>query len=92
MLKSEINRIRKAVKLSDLVLTDHAADRMDERNITIRECLGIIRTGKIVATEDSADFGNVECRLTGSHEGRRLDVVIAVLPDSPPIVIVTIID
>jgi len=77
-------RIRELAKDDERIIWgDHAFDRSDERDITIRDALFVLQTGYIDGKIEAGKFlGEWKCKMTKSMKGRReIGVVVIVIKD-----------
>ena len=93
--KQLLEIIRNAAAKGHYVITLHATERMNERDISrimIEKCLltGHIQPNRLVKFND--EFNTYECRLSNYFAGIHYDVVTAVDPKNPNIIVVTVID
>jgi hypothetical protein len=75
-------QVRKtAVDSSNVAFSDHALDRMEERDITTLDALRTLQTGDIVgAIEPGKSTGEWKCKMVARKKGSRdLGVVSVVL-------------
>lgn len=70
-------------------ISDHAKQRMRERNVSALELFECLQKGSLERTEPNLKFGTLECRMERFTCGRNLAVVVAVDDNSPPVVVVT---
>lgn len=88
-----IKLIRTAVTDGMVVYTDHASERMFERYISrsmVDKCLLVGVANKPLVYND--EFDTYECRLSNYLAGLHYDVVAAISPSDPKVIIVTVID
>lgn len=76
--------IRSLVEEADIVILDHAEDRMVERDIDIIDVLHVLRSGEIVGPiEPGKDIQEWKCKLTAapraSGNSREIGVVAIVV-------------
>lgn len=57
----------------------HIRQRMDERNISMRQALEVLRKGKAISGPTQDDYGDWRLKLLRKVAGRRVQVVVAVL-------------
>lgn len=83
--------IQRASKDSRLVvITQHAAERMVDRNISRSEVDNCMRIGCIHrAPEPNRAMGSLECRMEGYVAGRHLAVIVAICDEDPSMIVVT---
>lgn len=75
---SLINQIRQSARDSNNVaFSDHALDRMEERDITILDALRVLRMGDIVGEiEMGRGAGEWKCKVVAKRKGSR-DIGVA---------------
>lgn len=77
-------RIREIAKDDEKITwSDHAFDRIDERDITIRDALTVLLTGLIDGEiEQGRSLGEWKCKMTKRMKGRReIGVVVIIIKD-----------
>ena len=93
--KELIQMIQFAASKGNVLITEHASERMWERNISrimIDKCLltGHIQPSKPIKFND--EMQTYECRMSNYYAGVDYDVVTAINPNDPTAIIVTVID
>jgi len=73
-------RIREAALLSqNVIFSDHAFERMDERGITDIQVLDILRTGMVLEEPEKTSQGEWKCKIIKELRGRRDAGVIVII-------------
>ncbi|EEE35522.1 hypothetical protein RKLH11_4200 [Rhodobacteraceae bacterium KLH11] len=73
-----------------VMITDHALERMIERDITRRMVIKVLEKGTLAADPKwSADNANWEGKVTGTTAGIRLSVVCAIREGAMTVTVVT---
>jgi hypothetical protein len=78
-------RIRELAKDDERIIWgDHAFDRSDERDISVRDAIAVLRTGYLDdVIETGCNLGEWKGKMTKSMKGRReVGVVVIVIKDS----------
>ena len=94
--QKELNQmIQLAASNGNVLITEHASERMWERNISrimIDKCLltGHIQPSNPIKFND--EMQTYECRMSNYYAGVDYDVVTAINPNDPTAIIVTVID
>ena len=94
--QKELNQmIQLAASNGNVLITEHASERMWERNISrimIDKCLltGHIQPSNPIKFND--EMQTYECRMSNYYVGVDYDVVTAINPNDPTAIIVTVID
>ena len=93
--KELIQMIQLAASKGNILITEHASERMWERNISrimIDKCLltGHIQQSNPIKFND--EMQTYECRMSNYYVGVDYDVVTAINPNDPTAIIVTVID
>lgn len=85
-------KIRELARVTEnIIFTNHAIERMEERDITDFEVYDILRTGYANTIQDSKVGEGFECKITKKLQGRReAGVVTAVKEKSRKLVIITV--
>lgn len=82
-----MNLVRKISEdTSNIILTDHAKERMKERNITFSHVLGCLRKGHVSEGPYQGLKGDWKCNLTRAVAG--IDITVTVVVDEETKVIV----
>ena len=93
--KQLLDCIRSAAAQGRYIITNHATERMNERDISrimIEACLltGHIQPNRPVKFND--ELNTYECRISNYFAGVHYDVVAALDPADPTVIVVTVID
>jgi|SRR5690606_31062783 len=62
-----------------IVVTDHAGERMEQRGITMRDLLRILRTGYVDEAPEEVREGDWKCKVTqtiGSREAGAVTIIV----------------
>lgn len=89
---SELQKlIRKSAENTSLiVVTEHAEQRMLQRDIGLTEVYDVLRYGSIERPwQINEEHGSVECRMERYVGGRNLIVIVALADEDPDLVVVT---
>ncbi len=65
MAEPTINRIRECIRSLNYVVSIHAAEELDDDNITILDLENIILTGKIIERQRDTRTREVKCVVRG---------------------------
>lgn len=93
--KQLLAMIRTAAGVGKVIYTQHATERMLEREISRIMVVRCLQSGYIQASRPvvhNIEYGTYECRLSHYYAGVQYDVVTAVDPNNPAVIIVTVID
>jgi hypothetical protein len=83
-------RVRALAKHSENIGWDspHVQDRMQQRGVTIRQALEVLRKGECISGPKPDDYGDWRIKLRRVVAGRRVQVVMAVKDDRIDVVTV----
>ena len=80
-----------AAEVSNIVITNHARQRMVERGVLRREVIECLRKGRIrQLAEPSMQHGTIECRMEYLLAGRTVVACAALSDDRPGTIVVTV--
>ena len=80
-----------ASESSQVILTQHAMDRMDERDITTKMIFDVLRKGTLCGgVEEAKAKGDFKAKLTYQVPNRRHVGVVTVVKQSEKLIIVTV--
>ena len=83
--------IQKAAADSRLVFfTDHAYERMFERNVTQTQVMGLLKCGQVGEPIPDNIRGNWTCEVEGWSAGQHLIVVVAIENNNDGTVVITV--
>jgi hypothetical protein len=83
-------RIREIAKISDdVILTDHALERMEKRGIVDVEVFRILRTGFVDDPPEDVGDGEWKCKIT-HHIGERVAGVVTIILLNGKLVVATV--
>lgn len=72
----DINELRKYAKPENLLITEHARQRLIERNIKVKNIIDCINSGEIIKQyEDDKPFPS--CLISGKTDGFYIHVVVS---------------
>jgi Domain of unknown function (DUF4258) len=96
-LENATNVIRKAWHIGRMHVGTHIKKRFAERGVDMIDLENIIRTGSVVGREYDDAYKNWKYRMSGTADGRKLDVIIALdssedFQDSPLAIPLTVFD
>ena len=87
--------IQLAASKGNILITEHASERMWERNISrimIDKCLLTGHSQQSNPMKVNDEMQTYECRMSNYYVGVDYDVVTAINPNDPTAIIVTVID
>ncbi|MBY0137508.1 DUF4258 domain-containing protein [Paracoccus yeei] len=74
----------------EVVMTDHIRVRMEERNITIRQVINVLRKGAVVSEPSwNPTYRSYEAKMAYSGAGMHIEVVCAIEEGSVQVVAIT---
>ena len=81
MPQPTIARIRECVRSLNYVVSIHAAEELDDDNLTILDLENIILTGEIVERQRDARTGEIKCVVRGfTLDERHAEAVVKIGP------------
>lgn len=79
MVEPTITRIRECIRSLNYVVSIHAAEELDDDNITILDLENIILTGKIIERQRDTRTREVKCVVRGSTlDERHAETVVKI--------------
>lgn len=81
MPEPTITRIRECIRLLNYVVSIHAAEELDDDNLTVFDLENIILTGEIIERQRDARTREVKCVVRGfTREGQSAETVVKIGP------------
>lgn len=81
MAEPTITRIRECIRALNYVVSVHAAEELDDDNLTILDLENIILTGEIIERQRDAKTREVKCVIRGiALDERRAETVVKIGP------------
>ena len=88
--RSIVDRVRRLAEDSiDIHWSRHALERMDDREISMRQAIETLRRGELVEDPMREDYGEWSIILAKRHAGRTIQVV-AVITESDGLIVKTV--
>ncbi len=81
---------QKAVESDNVIVTDHAQDRMVERGITLDDMLTILRKGCVYIAPHKNERDEWQAEMERRMPGGRDAVAVTVVPQGPRLVVRTV--
>jgi len=77
MARISIRRLRQLIRTLDYVVSTHAAEEIEDENLSILDIENIILTGKIVERQHDAKTREIKCVVAGATlDGAPAEVVV----------------
>jgi hypothetical protein len=73
-----------------VLITDHAADRMEERDIAVRDLFAILRTGHVLASPSLTPEGQWKCKVVKRLRDNRDAGAVTIIAGPSKLVVVTV--
>ena len=74
----------------NIIFTNHARKRMEERRIPAPSVVEVLRHGRMARpAEPNIKTGYLECRLNRNVNGQKIGVVVAIGDDDPFVIVIT---
>ncbi len=88
MPRQTITQFRDLIRSLNYVVTIHAAEELDDDNLTILDLENIILTGEIIERQRDRQTREIKCLIRGfTLDGRRAETVVKIGPTGKLIVI-----
>lgn len=92
MTAAAVTRViqQRATASDNVIVTNHAGERMWERGFTLDDVLTILRRGRVWELPFKNEHGDWQAEIERRMPGGREAVVITVVPQGPRLIVVTV--
>ena len=79
-----------AERSENVILTDHAKERMGERDILVRDMHRILKTGYVTEDPEQKETGEWTCKITKQLRGNREAGVVTLIQSRGKLLVLTV--